>query len=54
MKNYQQLTIDDVLVSLNQNKLEKQEPYRNGLGQLLPWEEPDYLKKLEIIGGKNA
>lgn len=21
-------------------------PYRNGLGELLPWEEPEYLEKL--------
>lgn len=23
-------------------------PYRNGLGKLLPWEEPEYLKNIAI------
>lgn len=34
----------DIFEKLNEIKIEEKS-YRNGLGQLLPWEEPEYLRK---------
>lgn len=37
-------------IETEEKKAEQAEkPYHNGLGQLLPWEEPDYLKKTYLI-----
>ena len=30
----------------NKEQENKEKPYRNAAGQLLPWEEPEYLEKL--------
>lgn len=42
---FEQLALSDIQANNLSGK--KDEPYRNALGQLLPWEEPEYLKSLE-------
>jgi len=42
-----QLSIFDRVEEIQNTQIrviQKDEPYRNGLGELLPWEEPEYLK----------
>lgn len=41
-KLFKQLTLIDEI----EQKKKETKPYRNGLGELLPWEEPEYLKTL--------
>ncbi len=31
-----------------EKQIEREKPYQNGLGQLLPWEEPEYLASCQI------
>ena len=44
---FEQIRVDEVRVKLQKIENEKKsEPYRNLKGELLPWEEPEYLDQL--------
>lgn len=41
---FQQINHKEILRKLNAKPVIKDEPYRNAKGELLPWEEPEYIE----------
>lgn len=53
-EDYQGKPIQTSLVSVIEEKQQADKPYRNGLGELLPWEEEEYQKIVSQKQYKNA
>lgn len=47
---FEQIHYEEQQEELKKNLFKAEESYRNGFGELLPWEEPEYLKKINIGG----